>query len=53
MKVKSKKIIQAFKLNPKIVDLISKYAIKNETSKTQIVELALIDFFKSKNEDIF
>ena len=49
----NKKIIQAFKLNPKIVDLISKYAKKNKTSKTQIVEFALIEYFRNKNEDIF
>ena len=51
--MKNKKILQAFKLNPKIVDLIAKYAIKNQTSRTQIVEVALIEYFKSKNEDIF
>lgn len=51
--MREKKIIQAFKLNPKIVDLISKYAKKNKSSRTQIVEIALIEFFKSKNEDIF
>lgn len=49
----NKKIIQAFKLNPKIVDLITKYAKKNKTSRTAIVEYALIEFFKSKNENIF
>lgn len=47
------KVIQAFKLNQKVVDLIIKYAEKNKTSKTQIVEMALIEYFKSKNEDIF
>lgn len=51
--MKDKKIIQAFKLNPKLVELITKYAKKNKSSKTQIVEIALIEFFKSKNEDIF
>ncbi len=49
----SKKIIQAFKLNPRLVDLITKYAKKNKTSRTQIVEYALIEYFKNKNEDIF
>ncbi len=47
------KVIQAFKLNQKVVDLIIKYAEKNKTSKTQIVEMALIEYFKNKNEDIF
>ena len=51
--MKDKKIIQAFKLNPKLVELITKYAKKNKSSRTQIVEIALIEFFKSKNEDIF
>lgn len=51
--MKEKKIIQAFKLNPKLVELITKYAEKNKSSRTQIVEIALIEFFKSKNEDIF
>ena len=51
--MREKKILQAFKLNPRIVDLITKYAIKNKTSRTQIVEIALIEYFKSKNEDIF
>lgn len=51
--MKDKKIIQAFKLNPKIVDLIIKYAKKNKTSRTSIVEYALIEYFKNKNENIF
>lgn len=51
--MKNKKILQAYKLNPKLVDLIIKYAEKNNTSKTQIVEIALIEYFKNKNEDIF
>lgn len=51
--MREKKIIQAFKINPKIVDLITKYAKKNKTSRTQIVEMALIEYFKNKNEDIF
>ncbi len=49
----NKKIIQAFRLNPKIIDLITKYAKKNKTSNTKIVELALIEYFKNRNEDIF
>ena len=48
----SKKILQAYKLKPEIVNLILKYAEKYHTSKTYIVECALIDFFKSKNEDV-
>lgn len=51
--MRENKIIQAFKLNPKLVELITKYANKNKCSRTQIVEIALIDFFKSKNEDLF
>ena len=51
--MREKKILQAFKFNPKIVELITKYAVKNKTSRTQIVELALIEYFKNKNEDIF
>lgn len=51
--MKNKKILQAYKLNQKLVDLIIKYAEKNNTSKTQIVEIALIEYFKNKNEDIF
>lgn len=51
--MKNKKIIQAYKLNPRLVDLITKYAKMNLTSKTQIVEFALIEYFKKKNEDIF
>lgn len=51
--MREKKILQAFKFNSRIVDLITKYAIKNKTSRTQIVEIALIEYFKSKNEDIF
>lgn len=51
--MKNKKILQAYKLNPNLVDLIIKYAEKNNTSKTQIVEIALIEYFKNKNEDIF
>ena len=48
-----KKIYQGFRINSKLVDLITKYATKNKTSRTQIVEYALIEYFKSKNEDIF
>ena len=51
--MREKKILQAFKFNPRLVDLITKYAIKNGTSRTQIVEIALIEYFKKKNEDIF
>lgn len=47
------KVIKAFRLNSSIVKLIEKYAKKNHTTCTQIVEYALIEYFKSKNEDIF
>ena len=51
--MKNKRILQAFRLNPSIVKLIDKYAEKNKSSRTQVVEQALIEFFKNKNEDIF
>ena len=51
--MKDKKIFQGFRLNSKLIDLITKYAKKNKTSRTQIVEIALIEYFKNKNEDIF
>ena len=47
------KVIKAYRLNSKVVKLIDKYAKKNKTTSTQIVETALIEYFKSKNEDIF
>lgn len=47
------KIFQGFRLNAKVVKLIEKYAKKNKTSRTQIVEMALIEYFKNKNEDLF
>ena len=47
------KILQAFRLSPKLVELISKYAKKNKTSRTTIVENALNEYFKNKNENIF
>ncbi len=51
--MKDKRIIQAFRLNPKVADLITKYAKKNKASRTSIVEYALIEYFKNKNENIF
>lgn len=51
--MKDKRILQAFRLNPKIVELIDKYSEKNKSSRTQVVEQALIEYFKNKNEDIF
>lgn len=47
------KVIKAFRLNASVVELIEKYANKYQTTSTQIVESALLDYFKSKNEDIF
>lgn len=49
----NKKIIKAFRLNSNVVSLIEKYAKKNNTTCTQIVEYALIQYFISKNENIF
>lgn len=51
--MKDKRILQAFRLDPTIANLITKYAKRNKVSKTQIVETALIEYFKNKNEDIF
>lgn len=51
--MKEKRIFQGFRLNSQLVDLITKYAEKNKASRTQIVEIALIEYFKNKNEDIF
>ena len=48
-----KRIFYGFRLNAKIADLIDEYAKKYKTTKTQIVEAALIEYFKSKNEDLF
>lgn len=48
-----KKIFFGFRLNVKLADLIDKYAKKYKTTKTQIVEAALIEYFKNKNEDLF
>jgi len=50
--MENNKILQAFRLKPKIVDLINKYAKEHNVSRTAIVEYALIKYFKSKNEDI-
>lgn len=49
----SNKVIKAFRLNSNIVKLLEKYAKLNNTTVTQIVEYALIEYFKNKNEDIF
>ena len=49
----NKKVFQGYRLNSKMVDLINKYARKNKTSRTQIVEAALLEYFKNKNEDLF
>lgn len=49
----NRKVIKAFRLNSNIVKLIEKYAKKNNTTSTQIVEYALIEYFKNKNENIF
>ncbi len=49
----NKKIIKAFRLNASVVELIEKYADKYKTTSTQIVESALLEYFKSKNEDLF
>lgn len=47
------KVFQGFRLNSKIVDLIEKYAKKYKTTRTTIVEHALIEYFKNKEEDLF
>ena len=39
--MKEKRIFQGFRLNSKLVELITKYAEKNKSSRTQIVEIAL------------
>lgn len=51
--MKDKRILQAFRLNPKIVELITEYAKKHNVSRTAIVEYALKKYFKNNNEDIF
>lgn len=49
----NRKVIKSFRLNANLVKLIRKYAKLNKTTSTQIVEYALIEYFKSKNENIF
>ena len=50
--MENNKILQAFRLRPKIVELITKYAKKYNVSRTAIVEYALKKYFKNNNEDI-
>ena len=53
MEEDNKKVFFGFRLNAKLADLIIQYASKYKTTKTQIVEAALIEYFKKKNEDLF
>lgn len=53
MNNENRKVFFGFRLNAKLADLIEEYTKKYKTTKTQIVEAALIEYFKNKNEDIF
>ena len=53
MKEVNKKIFVGARINARLVELIEKYTDKYKTNKTQIIEAALIEYFKSKNEDMF
>ena len=53
MEVVNKKVFVGVRLNAKLVEIIDKYTKKYKTNKTQIVETALIEYFKNKNEDLF
>ena len=53
MKEVNKKVFVGARINARLVELIEKYTDKYKTNKTQIIESALIEYFKNKNEDIF
>lgn len=46
----NKKVIKAYRLSPSIIALIEKYAEKNDTTFTKIVEEALFEYFMNKKE---
>lgn len=50
--MESKKQMVSFKFTPNMLCLIKKYAKKNKTTNTKIVEYALIEYFQKRNEKI-